>query len=82
MVAVTTRTFALSFPQEMIREPILHNISIKYGVAFCIMSANVSESVGHLTLTFTAAEPSISEAIQYLRARGVEIKEQPAPVTA
>jgi ABC-type methionine transport system ATPase subunit len=83
MQVETTRHFSLRFPQEMIREPILHNISVKFGVAFCILSANVTESVGYLTLSFSASDPSrIESAITYLRDRGVDISEQPVPVNA
>jgi len=83
MQVETQRFFTLSFPQEMIREPILHNISVKFHVAFCITHANVSESVGRLTLSFTASNPvHIDDAITYLRDRGVEIREQTAPVTS
>lgn len=81
MQVETTRHFSLRFPQEMIREPILHNVSVKFGVAFCILSANVTESVGNLTLSFSSPEPAkIHAAIAYLRERGVDVRDLPVPV--
>ena len=82
MENVITRHYTMSFPQQLIREPILHNIGVKFGVVFNIVAANVSESHGYLTLTFTAPAARIREANDYLVARGVEVREIPAPQPA
>jgi len=82
MTAIVTRFFTLSFPQELIREPILHNLHSKFGVAFCINRANVTESVGFLELSFSGPEAKINEALNYMRERGVEVREVPAPISA
>lgn len=77
-----TRHFNMSFSQDHISEPLLHRISNKFDVEFNIHSANVSDSFGHLSLSFVGEEDELKAVIQYLEDRGVELEEVPAPVNA
>lgn len=45
-MSATIRKFNLSFPQKLIREPILFNISNKFGIVFNISRANVNDEMG------------------------------------
>ena len=75
-----TKYFTLSFPQQLIKEPIIFNIGSKFGVQFNILRANVTESQGHLTVCLSAEDTALTSALDYLRLRGVKIEEIPAPV--
>lgn len=71
----------MEFPQKLVNEPILYNISIKFGILFNIARANVSESQGKLELSLEGDANKLVLALNYLKERGVEIKEVPAPIT-
>lgn len=74
-MAATIRKLTLSFPQKLIREPILHNISTRFGVMFNISRANVTEELGYLELSLEGDTEALEKALEYLRSRGVTIVE-------
>ncbi|MCG3181987.1 MAG: hypothetical protein ICCCNLDF_00024 [Planctomycetes bacterium] len=74
-MAATIRKLTLSFPQKLIREPILHNISTRFGVMFNISRANVTEELGYLELSLEGDTEALEKALEYLRSRGVTIEE-------
>ena len=78
----TTRYYSMSFPQQLIKEPLMYNLGAKFEVVFNIIKANVTESRGLLEVSFTAEPKNLDEAIEYLKARGVTISQLPSPVTA
>ncbi|MCA8939302.1 MAG: hypothetical protein KDB07_05830 [Planctomycetes bacterium] len=74
------RFFSMTFSQQLVNEPILHSISSKFGVEFNIVSANVSDSFGNLSLSLAGEDDKLQAALTYLRERGVDIEELPQPV--
>jgi len=78
----TTKHFNLRFPQRLVNEPILYNISIKFGIVFNITRANVSEAQGFVTLSLTGDDAALTQGVQYMKDRGVMVEEIPSPVAA
>ena len=74
-MAATIRKLSLSFPQKLIREPILHNISTRFGVAFNIVRANVTEEKGFLELALEGDGEALEKVLDYLKSLGVNIDE-------
>jgi ABC-type methionine transport system ATPase subunit len=74
-MAATIRKVSLSFPQKLIREPILHNISTRFGVIFNISKANVTDELGFLELSLEGDNEALEKSLTYLRERGVKIEE-------
>jgi ABC-type methionine transport system ATPase subunit len=74
-MSVTIRRLSLSFPQKLIREPILHNIATRFGVTFNIGRANVNEEHGYLEVSLEGDAESLEQALEYLRGLGVTIGE-------
>jgi ABC-type methionine transport system ATPase subunit len=74
-MAATIRKVSLSFPQKLIREPILHNISTRFGVMFNISKANVTDEHGFLELSLEGDAEALEKALDYLRQRGVKVEE-------
>lgn len=74
-MSATIRKLSLSFPQKLIREPILFNISNKFGLVFNISKANVSDEVGYLELSLEGPDDALDAAVKYLSERGVTIRE-------
>ncbi|MCC6466125.1 MAG: NIL domain-containing protein [Planctomycetes bacterium] len=75
-MAATIRKLTLSFPQKLIREPILHNISTRYGVVFNISKANVSDEHGYLELSLEGDNDALERALKYLHDLGVTVEEK------
>ena len=71
----TKRKLSLSFPQKLIREPILHSIATKFQLVFIILKANVTDECGYLEISLEGTEEAMDRALEYLRQRGVTIEE-------
>jgi len=74
-MSATIRKFNLSFPQKLIREPILFNISNKFGIVFNISRANVNDEMGYLELSLEGTDDAVDQSIKYQSERGVTINE-------
>ena len=74
-MSATISRLSLSFPQSMIREPTLFNISNKFGLVFNISKANVSDEVGYIELSLEGPDDALDAAVKYLSERGVTIRE-------
>ncbi len=73
-MSATIRKLSLSFPQKLIREPILHNISTRFGIMFNISKANVTDEHGYLELSLEGGTESLDQAIEYLKGLGVTVE--------
>ncbi len=73
-MSITIKKLTLSFPQRLVREPILHNIATRFGVSFNIARANVTDEHGYLELSLEGGTESLDQAIEYLRSLGVTVE--------
>jgi len=71
------RQMIFSFPPELIREPIIYNLSQQFGVVTNIYRANVSEDEGWVVLEMNGKEDDIEQGIAWVISRGVRVE----PVT-
>jgi ABC-type methionine transport system ATPase subunit len=71
---MATRRIKLSFPQDLIKEPVIFTMAKKYDVMPNIRRAKVTESVGEVVLELEGAEANLEAGIAYLRERGVKIE--------
>lgn len=69
-----TKRVKLTFPQDLIKEPVIFTMAKKFDVMPNIRRAKVTESVGEVVLELEGAEKKIDEGIAYLRERGVKIE--------
>ncbi|HID12034.1 MAG TPA: ferredoxin [Candidatus Latescibacteria bacterium] len=70
----------LIFPQELIKEPVIYTVAKKFDVVPNIRRANVTETVGEVTLELSGDEENLKQAEQYLESIGVEVKPLPRDV--
>jgi molybdopterin synthase sulfur carrier subunit len=68
------RRVTLTFPPNLIKEPVIYNIGRRFKVVTNIRSANVSENVGWVTLEIDGEEEEYSKAINYLSQIGVTVE--------
>lgn len=64
----------LTFPEDLIKEPVIFTVAKKFDLMPNIRRAKVTESVGEVVLELAGAERNLEEGIAYLRERGVQIE--------
>lgn len=64
----------LTFPQDLIKEPVIFTMAKKFELMPNIRRAKVTESVGEVVLELEGSEKKLQEGIAYLKERGVKIE--------
>jgi ABC-type methionine transport system ATPase subunit len=71
---MATKRLKLTFPQELIKEPVIFTMARKFDVMPNIRRAKISENVGEVVLELEGAENRLEEGIAFLRERGVKVE--------
>ena len=64
----------LTFPQDLIKEPVLFTMAKKFDILPNIRRARVTETVGEVVLVLEGTEENINSGIEYMKERGVDIE--------
>lgn len=64
----------LTFPQRLIKEPVIFTMAKKYDVMPNIRRARVTETVGEMVLELEGTEENLEKGIKSLREQGVEVE--------
>ena len=67
------RQVMFTFPEELIKEPIIHNLSQQFRVVTNIRRADVSEHKGWVVLELEGEENDIEQGITWVTSRGVRV---------
>ncbi|MBI2868830.1 MAG: NIL domain-containing protein [Chloroflexi bacterium] len=67
------RSIMFTFPRELIKEPIIYNLSQKYNIITNIRRADVSEDKGWVVLELEGREKDIEEGIAWVQRSGVRV---------
>jgi L-aspartate semialdehyde sulfurtransferase ferredoxin len=70
---MATKRIKLTFPQDLIKDPVIFTMAKKFDVMPNIRSAKVTESVGEVVLELEGTEKKLEEGIAYLKGRGVKV---------
>ena len=62
-----------TFPQKLIKEPVIYDLGIKFNVVTNIRRADVSESKGWVVLELEGDEANIDHGIEWVVATGVRV---------
>jgi ABC-type methionine transport system ATPase subunit len=62
-----------TFPQELIKEPIIYNIGQQFEVVSNIRRADVSEDKGWVVLEIEGEEEDIERSIAWVTSKGVRV---------
>ena len=62
-----------TFPEQLIREPIIHNLSHKFNIVTNIRRADVSEDRGWVMLELEGTEGEIERGIAWVMEKGVRV---------
>ena len=63
----------LTFPQELIQEPVIFAMAKRYDIMPNIRRARVTETVGEVVLELEGSEENINSGIEYMKLKGVDI---------
>ena len=66
--------YYLSYPPQLVREPLLYHLVKKFDLVFNIRGASVSEEMGLVALEFEGTRDQIDRAIDWLRQSGVTVE--------
>jgi ABC-type methionine transport system ATPase subunit len=64
----------LTFPQHLIKEPVIFSMAKKYDVMPNIRRARVTETVGEMVLELDGTEENLKKGIQSLREQGIAVE--------
>ena len=67
------RQVMFTFPEELIQEPIIYNLSHQFKVVTNIRRADVSESRGWVVLELEGEEAEIERGIAWVTSKGVRV---------
>ena len=67
------RQVMFTFPQELIKEPIIYNLGCQFSVVTNIRRADVSENKGWVVLELEGEEKDIEEGIAWVISKGVRV---------
>ena len=64
----------LTFPQNLIREPVIFTMAKQYDVVPNIRRARVTETIGEMVLELDGEEQNVRDSIESLRQSGVDVE--------
>jgi hypothetical protein len=70
----TRAKFYLTYPQRLIREPLIYTMSRKFDVVFNVRGASVNEDIGIIALELDGDPETIEGAVAWLREQGVTVE--------
>jgi L-aspartate semialdehyde sulfurtransferase ferredoxin len=68
------RRVRLTFPQNLIKEPVIFTMAQQFKVVPNIRRARVTETVGEMVLELEGAEEDLEKGIQWLKEKGLDIE--------
>lgn len=71
-----SRRVFLTFPQNLIREPVIYHLGHKFDVVTNVRQANVEQDIGWMILELEGEEIEVGKALDFLRDQKIEV--QPA----
>ena len=70
---MSKRRVMFTFPQELIKEPIIFNLGQQFNVTSNIRRADVSEGKGWVVLEMEGKEEDIEQGIAWATSRGMRV---------
>jgi ABC-type methionine transport system ATPase subunit len=64
----------LTFPQHLIKEPVIFTMAKKYDIIPNIRRARVTETAGEMVLELEGEEKNINSGIETLKLQGIEVE--------
>ena len=76
MTSMALRKYFCTFPQQLIKEPIIsHTLNAEFGVIPNIRAASITEQMALVAVEIEGDVDKIGDAVTYLKERGVTVEE-------
>jgi len=69
------RRVIFTFPEELIRDPIIYNLGQQFNIVTNILQAEVTEERGWVILELVGADEDIEAGITWVTSRGVRVEQ-------
>jgi ABC-type methionine transport system ATPase subunit len=79
---MTSKRLHLTFPEDLVQQPIVSRLVRDHGVEVNIRRADVDEKVGWMILEMTGDASALSEARNWLQSQGVVVSDPGGDVVA
>ena len=73
-MAVQKRKVFLTFPQNLIKEPIIYNLGKSFPVVTNIRGASVTDEIALVALLLEGEEAEVERALKFLGDKGVKVE--------
>jgi len=74
------RRILLTFPEELITQPVIHTMGTRFPIVTNIRRADVRERMGWVILEVEGADEALDAAIAYAAGLGVDVNEMSGDV--
>jgi len=74
MEVLMKKRVKLTFPQHLVKEPVIFTMAKKYDVMPNIRRARVTETVGEMVLELEGTDENLEKGIQSLRDQGINVE--------
>jgi hypothetical protein len=74
------RRILLTFPEELITQPVIHTMGTRFSIVTNIRRADVQERMGWVILEIEGADDALDAAIAYAADLGVDVNEMSGDV--
>jgi len=64
----------LTFPQNLIKEPVIFSMAKQFNVMPNIRRARITETVGEMVLEIEGQQDDIEKGIAFVRGKGIEVE--------
>lgn len=64
----------LTFPQQLIKEPVLFKMAKEFDIMPNIRRARVTETVGEMVMELEGTEENLTKGIESLKQQGIEVE--------
>ncbi len=71
---MTKRYVMFTYPQELIKEPIIYNLGQHFNIVTNILRADISPDRGWVVLELEGDERDIEQGISWVTSRGVRVE--------
>jgi ABC-type methionine transport system ATPase subunit len=71
---MATQKVFLTFPQRLIKDPVLYDLVKRFDVQTNIRGASVTDEIALVALQIDGGQGAIDEAIAHLRSQGVTVE--------
>lgn len=71
---MTKRRLVLTFPEELLREPIIYNLGQQFNLVTNILRADVTDERGWMALELDGQDEDVEAGISWAISRGVRVE--------